>query len=831
MNLRVKSLLITGIAAALLAAALHLQGLASATTFVVVLVLAAVINLILGKMVLPPLARLVEGIRREARFRSITENVLDLIAQLTPEGAWQYASPSHKTVLGYDTGWLLGKSILDFVHPDDRPLIAAITEDPANSPVGPRVEARVRHAGGHYLCLECEGNPLLDARGVRSTILVGRDITEHKRADEELSHRLALEQAVTHVATSLMAEKVPDPGRMLGVLGQVLGADRAWVFLAREGGGCLDLMHWWPEPGTGEGPGPLTLYSTAIGWLWNALRNNESVVIPHLAALPAEASSEREIMQAQGVCSAVAIPLSCAGETLGLMGFGDVEEARDWPEEDVRLLRAVCEMMAGHIKRRRSEEALRESEERYRFLIENQDEGIAMLDLNEGFTFANPAAIEMFGSPPGGLVGRNLSEFTDPDNFNIILNNTKMRWQGLKTTYEIEIEASDGRKRILLLTGSPRFDSQNRLTGTFGIFRDITEQKQAEAEIRYLSFHDKLTGLYNRAYFEEELRRINGQRQMPISIIMGDVNGLKLVNDAFGHHEGDRILVEIAHVLKASCRKEDVVARWGGDEFVMVLPRCTQKTAVEVCDRIRQSCQQCGRSPLQLSIALGAVTKEDHDESVSDILKEAEDRMYRNKLLESKSTRSFIFLSLQKTLRERSHETEEHAQRLKETAVRIGRVLGLSDSKMDELSLLAALHDIGKIAIPDSILLKPSGLSAEEWQTVRRHPEIGYRIAASSPEMAPIAEAILSHHERWDGAGYPQGLKEGQIPLISRIIAVADAYDTMTHRSQYKDPIDGEAAAEEIRRNAGTQFDPEVVRAFLEVFADINQRPQPVAPA
>ncbi|MCR4397479.1 MAG: diguanylate cyclase, partial [Firmicutes bacterium] len=693
----------------------------------------------------------------------------------------------------------------------------------AGSRARSRVEFRFRHASGHYVWLETTGSPLLEGDRVAGAILVSRDITERKHAEQQLQHRLALEEAVTQVATELVAGKTPDLKRILEVLGGVLDADRAFIFQFREGIEGKKPGFEWSMTGDRRMSGTIESIDIAeVPWWSRALRDAGSLRLSDVSELPLEAANEKGILESRGIRSLLAVPVFCSGELLGVMGFGSTAGPRDWPEGDAHLLRVVSEMLAAYVQRKHSEDALRESEERYRTLIENQDEGIGILDLEENFMFANPAADAIFGVSPGGLAGRNLREFVDSENFEIILTNTRMRPTGIKTTYEIEVYRPSGEKRVLLLTGAPRFDSRRVLIGTFGIFRDITEQKQAEAEIKYLSFHDKLTGLYNRAYFEEELMRINAQRQLPISIIMGDVNGLKLVNDAFGHHEGDRHLVEMAHILRGCCRKEDVVARWGGDEFVMVLPKTSHRTATEVCDRIRQACRESARNPLKLSIALGTATKETPGESIQELLREAEDRMYRNKLLESKSTRSFIFLSLQKTLRERSHETEEHAQRLQKIALRIGQALGLSDSKLDELSLLAALHDIGKIAIPDSILLKPTQLTAEEWETVKRHPEIGYRIAASSPEMAPIAEAILSHHERWDGTGYPQGLKGDEIPLTSRIIAVADAYDTMTHRRQYKEAIRGDEACREISANAGTQFDPEVVRAFLGVVPELQ---------
>ncbi len=344
---------------------------------------------------------------------------------------------------------------------------------------------------------------------------------------------------------------------------------------------------------------------------------------------------------------------------------------------------------------------------------------------------------------------------------------------------------------------------------------DITSIKEVENRIRYLSFHDKLTGLYNRAYFEEELDRLNTARQMPLSIIIGDVNGLKLVNDAFGHQAGDQFLREIAKILSACCRKEDVIARWGGDEFVILLPKTESRVAEEVCERIKGACRTSDLCPIRPSIALGSATKVDVSEESEGLLRRAEERMYRAKLGESTSARSAIIASLTKTLREKSCETEEHAERLRGYAVRLGRVLGLSGGELDDLAVMAALHDIGKIATPNEILSKPSPLTEEEWSHIREHPEVGYRIAQASTDLAPIAEDILAHHERWDGNGYPQGLRAEEIPIVSRIISVVDAYDVMTNGRPYKQPIDQVEALLELQRCAGTQFDPRIVNAFV----------------
>jgi diguanylate cyclase (GGDEF)-like protein/PAS domain S-box-containing protein len=458
------------------------------------------------------------------------------------------------------------------------------------------------------------------------------------------------------------------------------------------------------------------------------------------------------------------------------------------------------------------------AESKYRTIFENAVEGIFQCTSNGQFIVANPACARILGyDSPEELIRSHSSDtfFVDPtrhEEFQLILKN-----QGIVQGFEYEVYRKDGSK--IWISENARVFSDDTGTMFFyeGIIQDITERKKSEEQIKFLSFHDKLTGLYNRAYFEEELKRLNTNRQLPISLIIGDVNGLKLVNDAFGHREGDQLLGKIAVILRECCRKEDLIARLGGDEFGIFLPNTNDRVAMEITNRINVACNNGSQGRLRLSIALGAVTKMDLSQDFRTIMKEAEDRMYRNKLLESKSVRSSIIASLRQSLFEKSHETEEHTQRLKKLATEIGRAFGLPDSVLDELTLLAALHDIGKIGIPEGIIIKQGNLTGEEWESIWKHPEIGYRIAGQFPELAPIAEAILAHHEWWNGTGYPRGLKGEDIPFISRIISIVDAYDAMTYGRPYKEAMEHQETLEEIKRFAGSQFDPQIVEMFLKI--------------
>lgn len=349
---------------------------------------------------------------------------------------------------------------------------------------------------------------------------------------------------------------------------------------------------------------------------------------------------------------------------------------------------------------------------------------------------------------------------------------------------------------------------------------DITNRKIIEEEIRYMSFHDSLTGLYNRAYFEEEMTRLDSGRHLPLSIIVGDVNGLKLINDAFGHHIGDRLIQAAASILKTTCRNDDITARIGGDEFGIILPGTSEEAALEIAARIRENARVMVHEPINVSIALGVASKTDADEDIRLTFKLADDRMYKNKLVESKSLKSAIITSLKKTLHERTCDAGDHSERLKELSLRLGKRLGFTAPQMDDMELLSLLHDIGKIAVPDLILNKPAPLTEEEWDIMRQHPEIGYRIASTTPELSNIAEYILCHHEWMNGNGYPQGLQGESIPLISRALSVVDAYDAMISDRKYRVPRSPEEALLELAHFAGTQFDGPIVREFTRMILE-----------
>lgn len=464
--------------------------------------------------------------------------------------------------------------------------------------------------------------------------------------------------------------------------------------------------------------------------------------------------------------------------------------------------------------RRRMEEKIRAEQKKLQILLESAPYGIVLLDNRGVVQYTNP----MFTSITGyslldvpSMYIFNKKAFPDAD----VYHRATEAWPRIvadpSQSGTLPVCCQDGGQRYLEFRASV-------LEGgavTVAIV-DVTEHRKAEEERLYLSTYDSLTGVYNRSSFEKALREMDRPGNYPLSIIVGDVNGLKLVNDAFGHRQGDALLVKIAGLLQEACGKDTLISRCGGDEFGILLPRTDEKTAYHYCERIQQRCRECDSEPIQPSIALGVATKNAADISRDRALSEAESKMYRNKLLESKSVRSAILSSLEATLYERTAETREHAQRMNDLCVRFGRVLNVSDFEIGRLAVLARLHDIGKIGIPDEILLKPGPLTTDEFYVIQTHPEIGFRIAHTSYELSFIAEEILCHHERWDGKGYPKGLQGDEIPVLAQILAIVDTYDVMTHDRVYRRAVSAQEALEEISRNAGTQFNPELTRIFVQ---------------
>jgi diguanylate cyclase (GGDEF)-like protein/PAS domain S-box-containing protein len=482
---------------------------------------------------------------------------------------------------------------------------------------------------------------------------------------------------------------------------------------------------------------------------------------------------------------------------------------------------------------RDEQEQLQHSESYLRTLFLQSPIGIVVGNLAQPINDANPSFCRLVGREREQLLQLRLADITHPDDLGQKKETPDLLADPNTGVYQLQKRylRPDGSAVWVHVTAAPLADLPDQSDQNLYMVLDIScsvarlaALRESERKKSELLQRDVLTGIFNRRYFEQALLEAQQQGELPLSLMIGDINGLKLVNDAFGHQSGDMMIIQAARVLQSCCREKDILARTGGDEFIMILPGTGDSEAYKIMKEIKQVCDRHNSrirdEELHISISLGYATRTDLQQPMTEVLETAEDYMRKHKLVEKRSQQSTIVDSILATLYERSQETEEHAHRLAVLAQKIGEKLALTQLELDQLILLARLHDIGKINISRQILNKPGKLTAQEWAEMRQHPEIGYRLAIASPQLLSIAELILTHHEHWDGGGYPQGLSGEAIPLLSRIIALVDAYDVMTQDRPYRKAISRSEALDEIRRCAGSQFDPRITGIFIELVSD-----------
>lgn len=450
-------------------------------------------------------------------------------------------------------------------------------------------------------------------------------------------------------------------------------------------------------------------------------------------------------------------------------------------------------------------------------LFTNTKDAIVYFDKECNISNVNEQFVALFGYTHEEAVGKNLDATLNsinrmPDNASLYILEGE----------NVEIESiryhKSGQPVQVLLKGGPVYVG-GEIAGGYAIYSDISDRKQTENELKFISMHDKLTGVYNRAFFEAKLNRLEARQEYPVTIMSVDVDGLKLINDTMGHDHGDNLLIACTKIIQQSMRSTDILSRVGGDEFIVILPGTDEKTGEQVVKRMQEAADNynLNHPELPISISIGMATAVDAGKSLKEVFKAADDLMYNSKLHKGASAKSHIINTLMTTLGERDYITEGHGRRLSDLSIEMGVRIGLSLSQLDNLALLSQVHDLGKVGIPDHILNKNGPLTEEEWEIMRKHSEKGYRIAISSSDLAGVADLILKHHERWDGTGYPLGLNGRDIPIECRIISIVDAYDAMTSDRPYSKARSIEACLEEIQRCSGTQFDPELVDMFMAI--------------
>ncbi len=707
----------------------------------------------------------------EEQYRSTFEQAIIGMAHIDPNGRFLRINNALCKILKYSTEELLSLSIEQIVYPDDARLVRdTMTRLIENDIYTSDVPRRFLRSDGNIAWLSLSSSVIRNSKGEPLYVVSSvQDITEKKRAEEQLlqsEQRLKRAQELSHTGNWEI-----DLAKM-----QMWASDEAFRIYGYKIKADNQL--------------PLSVAQSAVipehrGFMDNTLERLLKYNDPYDIEFSIIRSSDGVKRELHSMAIA---ERDADGKPLRVIGvLQDITDRKKLMEEYSKALATTMD-------------------------------GFWLCDKNVRIVLVNDAMCSMLGYNRNEIIGMHVRSFEA----------------------HLDAEGMRAQRKNMLISGADRFETRMRRKdgsildvevslsyiqsseSTCAFIRDITERKLRERHIRYLSYHDALTGLYNRAFFEDECTRLYDSKLIPVTIMIGDINGLKLTNDVFGHAQGDKLLCAIAKILSDCAGPEDIVFRIGGDEFCILMPGKGSDEAKALYERIQLACGHetvhfDDGNEMHPSVALGYATRWTEERSFNEAFKEAEDAMYKRKLLERKSLHSTVISSIRMTMYEKSRETREHADRLTEMACSLGRKLELDDTQLSELELLCSLHDLGKIGIAEHILEKQGALTEEEWFEMRKHPEIGYRIAQASPELMSISEGILCHHERWDGKGYPQGLTENNIPLLARILSVVDSFDAMTYDRVYHRAISHEEALAEIEACAGSQFDPEIAVLFVDM--------------
>ncbi|NMA25053.1 MAG: PAS domain S-box protein, partial [Clostridiales bacterium] len=456
-------------------------------------------------------------------------------------------------------------------------------------------------------------------------------------------------------------------------------------------------------------------------------------------------------------------------------------ECRPWYENDGSIGGFVLysEVIT---ERKLMEQALYNEKEHFRMTLLSVGDGVISADDNCRITVMNPVAERLTGwtteEAPGELltdVLRIIYEDTREKNEDY-LEKVMAAGSIIDLSNGLLLVSKDGREIPVEIGAAPIKDSRGAIVGIVVVIRDYTEKRLKQKEIEYLSYHDALTGLYSRRYMEDSIKRLDTSRNLPLTLMVIDVNGLKLTNDAFGHETGDNLLKKVSGIIKKVCRADDIIGRMGGDEFCILLPHTDEKQAESIKERIKTAASNLKLDPIVLSLAIGYAVKTTPEQDIKDVATAADNLMYKDKIKYGKLMRSQTIEMVLHHINANYEQEQLHTQKVSQYCEAIAKAMNFSKKEIENIKNAAALHDIGKIMVPPQILNKPGRLTQEEIAIIKRHPEIGYQMLKSVDEYVSLAEDVLYHHERWDGTGYPEGLRGEQIPLYSRIIAVADAY-------------------------------------------------------
>ncbi len=730
--------------------------------------------------------------------------------------------------------------------------------------------------------------PMIDeATGqITGVIEYVRDITDHKRVEEQLQYRTKFEKLITTISTNfinLPPEKIDEGlNYALEALGQFAGVDRSYIFLLYENGTKITNTHEWCAEGIKHHIGSLQgLSFDSLPWFSRKMKDLETVHIQRISDMPDEARVEKAIFSSQEIKSLVNVPMVYKEQLVGFLGFDSVREEKVWSDDVISLLKIIGEIFINALEHKRSDEALRESEQQYRMTIDSLSAAIHVVDRELKIVLFNTTLKQWNVKMGLGelTIGRDLFEIY-PFLTDKIRDEYKKVFVTGKTLITEEANRINNIEYITETRKIPIFEGRE-VVRVVTVMRDITEYKRAEKErealnneiiktnkrLKQLALKDPHTTLYNYRYLGEVIEaEFDRARRYahPISVIMIDIDYFKSINDLYGHEFGDLVLKQFALQLKSMVRRYDIVVRYGGEEFVIISAGTNKHKAFVQAQRLLDAINLYNfgnkKHSVKLKLSISVASYPDDniakgmdmislaDKILDKVKEEGGNRVYsfadinRKKSAEAqrseekppdevrflkdkivkltrRGNQSVIeaIFAFAKTIELKDHYTGEHVEKTVRYATGIASALSLPKDEIESIRQAAALHDLGKIGIRENILLKASKLTREEFEEIKKHPQIGADVIRPIQFMHDIIPLILYHHERWDGKGYPAGLKGEEIPIGARIISIADAYHALSSDRPYRKAYSKKEARRIIQEGTGTQFDPKIASIFLKL--------------